>query len=101
MGDIVQLLEPGTVRDELVVMLHGFSRARERIAGLRQAVRDIMPNVDIYAPELPYVKGPILCYEKAETIVADLVRDINSLVKQRDYRSITLGRSQFRRGACA
>jgi pimeloyl-ACP methyl ester carboxylesterase len=90
MQDVRQFLEAGTVRDELVVILHGFARARERMAALRQTVGEFMPTVDIYAPELAYSKGPMRCYDKVESVVAYLVGEIDALVKERDYKTITL-----------
>ena len=82
-------LEPGTARDELVVMLHGFSRAQERIASLRETVREVKPDADIYAPLLPYVNG-VRCCDNLESIIVHLMHEIDRLVTQHQYKSITL-----------
>lgn len=90
-----RFFEPGKKRrDELVVALHGYAHAGNRLAAVREAIGEARRNADIYAPELPFIRS-WLCSVKAETIVAKLVDDIDQLVKVKaqsgtPYKSITL-----------
>lgn len=94
MNDPTPFLDPGEGRHELVVVLHGYGGGTERMAAVREAIRQVRREADIFSPILPFGKR-WLCCQKAETIVANLINDINCLVAKRkksgsDYKNITL-----------
>ena len=80
--------------DELVIVLHGYSKATDRMAAVRETIKDVRPNADIYAPRLPFIRGKGICLQKAETIVAGLMKKIELFVTERansghGYESVT------------
>jgi len=81
-------------RDELVVVLHGYSGGAERMAAVRETIREDWPGADIYAPVFPFGKWRLSC-QRAATIVADQIKIIDELVAERKqsgsgYKDITL-----------
>lgn len=96
---VAPFLEHGEARDHLIVLVHAYSGAKDRLACVRKAIRyitknDIGVNADIYTPELPFQKKRV-CTDEAESIVAGLVDDIDVLVNDRlqnggGYGTITL-----------
>ncbi len=95
MGDSEDIFSPGEdPRNELIVCLHGFRRANERLRAVQAVIRDAQRGADIFAPKLP-VSRSLFCFEKAESIVAKLVRKIDNKVTEREraggkYESIKL-----------
>jgi pimeloyl-ACP methyl ester carboxylesterase len=85
-------LEQHGTRRELVIALHGYSKSSDRLKAVCETIADLRPDADIFAPVLPFVDGWI-CLQKAETIVADLMREIDQIVAERagsgeSYQSI-------------
>ena len=86
-------LEQGSRSDELLVIVHGFATPDNRLQDVRKLLRQTKPNADIYAPLLPYTQR-LLSTIKAEALVAKILGDIDSIVKDRmekesTYLSIT------------
>lgn len=74
--------------DELFIALHGFSKAKGRLSAVRETITELSPNADIFAPVLPFAKG-MTCLVKAESIVADLMREIDQIVAERSAQGQT------------
>src|SRR5580693_610053 len=68
--------------DELVVALHGFAGSSERLAAVRETIADILPDADVFTPVLPFAQN-WLCSQKAESIVAGLMREVDQIVAER------------------
>jgi hypothetical protein len=50
-------LERHGTSDELVIVFHGYARAANRMASVRQVIAETRPNADIYAPLLPFARA--------------------------------------------
>jgi pimeloyl-ACP methyl ester carboxylesterase len=75
-------LERHGTHSELVIALHGFAAAGDRLSAVRETITEALPNADIFAPALPFLKGR-LCQQKAECIVRDLMSEIDDIVAER------------------
>jgi predicted esterase len=94
MADWKRFLSEGRKRDELIVAIHGFSSAGNRLAGVREVARMARPDADIFTPELPVAKNR-LCRRTAESLVVELIESIEQILDARrqaggEYASITL-----------
>jgi len=89
MSDHERFFEPGKNHNELIVFLHAFGNASQRLAAIREVTREVKPDTDFFAPELPSARNK-LCFTKAESIVAGLMRELDTLVQAHDYARITL-----------
>ena len=75
-------LERHGARSELVVALHGFASAADRLQAIRETITEALPNADVFAPILPFGKWR-LCQQKAECIVRDLMAEIDEIIAER------------------
>lgn len=89
MTDQERYFEPGKNHDELIVFIHGFGNASQRLAAIRAVTRQVKPDADFFAPELPFA-GKWPCIVTAETIVAELMQKLDALISTHDYARITL-----------
>lgn len=89
MSDQERFFEPGKKHDELIVFIHAYGNASQRLAAIREVTREVKPDADFFAPELPFARNR-LCFVKAESIVAELMRQLETLISARDYARITL-----------
>jgi hypothetical protein len=61
MNDPLLFVDAGKGRNELVVVLHGYSGAAGRMATVCETIRAPRPDADIYAPVLPFGKRRLSC----------------------------------------
>jgi pimeloyl-ACP methyl ester carboxylesterase len=88
MDDLSLYLEPGRAGTELFVLIHGLKDTGRRLFDARTVIRAAHPDADLLAPRLPYAS--MLCYEKAESIVAALIDYIDTLDQEKQYSTITI-----------
>jgi pimeloyl-ACP methyl ester carboxylesterase len=94
MSDWEKFTSLGGKRKELIVAIHGYSSAGNRLASVREVIRTAWPDADIFAPELPFARHK-LCRRPADDFVAELIENIQQIVDARkrvggEYASITL-----------
>ncbi len=79
-----QYLFQGKARNGLVVLLHGYRSDRDAMTSVRDAAHDALPDADVYAPRLPFSQSVwSVCMRRAESIVAELMQAIDSLINER------------------
>ena len=85
-------------RDRLVVLLHGYNGAGDRLAAVRAAIHNeyVLPDADVFTPALPVgALQSIFSPVKAEAIVAEVVAAVDDIVDThnkngRDYKEINI-----------
>ena len=91
-----QDLERHGTSGELVIVFHGYARAGERMASVREVIAETRPNADIYAPLLPFARALWrLCFEKGEAITAAQMQIIDAIVRDRAAAGDGYGRVTF------
>jgi pimeloyl-ACP methyl ester carboxylesterase len=78
-------------RNELIILLHGYSGASGRLSSVRRVVRATKPHADIFNPPLPFSRLRD-CMVKAEVLIADLVDQIDGIVAEREQAGGTYER---------
>ena len=89
-----EYLKKGNKRDCLIVAIHGFDGASDRLAGVRAAIDKMLPDADVFTPRLPLRRLESL-WCTPERIIGDLIDAIDRFFEQRraeggEYRGITL-----------
>lgn len=79
-------LEKRGQRQELVVLLHGFSVGSSKMRDVADLVRERMPNADILAPDMPIRR--IFARTKSVDIVAALLSRIDAICASHQYKRI-------------
>lgn len=85
MFDETPFLERNADGRKLVVALHGYAQSQHRLKSVRRVIANVFPDADIFAPELPFRN--FVCFEPAESLVANLMDRIDALVVQRENES--------------